>query len=108
MIPMNQLLMPEIKEIDVDDYLADSDVEQEEKEEIEEKGTRPSRRKQKAEQALSELGYLCRLRHTLSFVEEYNQDLLPAIQRNPKLPRLTLATDSIYHLLFLQQCSFFL
>lgn len=84
LVPINQLLMPEIKEIDVDDYLADSDVEQEEKEENKEKEKRPSRRKQKAEQALSELGYLCRLRHTLSFVEEYNEDLLPAIQRNPK------------------------
>ena len=84
LIPMNQLLMPEIKEIDVDDYLADSDIEQEEKEEAKEKEKRPSRRKQKAEQALSEMGHLCRLRHTLSFVEEYNQDLLPAIQRNPK------------------------
>ena len=85
-MPMSQQLMPDIKEIDVDDYLADSDDEQEKSKEAKEKDTdtRPSRRKQKAEDALAELGHLCRLRHTLAFVDEYNRTLLPAIPRNPK------------------------
>jgi len=84
LMPMSQLLMPVIKEIEIDDYLADSDEEQKKKKETKEKDTRPSRRKQKAEEASAELDHLCRLRHTLAFVDEYNQTFLPAIQRNPK------------------------
>jgi len=84
LVPIGQLLMPEIKEIDIDDHLADSDDEETKKEEVGEKETRPSRKKQKSAKTEGELNRLCRLRHTLVFVDEYNQKLFPAVQRNPK------------------------
>ena len=86
LMPMSQLLMPDMKEIDLDDYLADSDDEEEKSKEAKETATdaRSSRRKQQSEDALAKLDHLCRLRHTLAFVDEYNRTLLPAIPRNPK------------------------
>jgi len=86
LVPMSKMLMPMIREIPYEEDMADSDEEEEENDskKPDDEDARPSRRKQKVEEAQEEMKELTEMRHTLAFLEEYNQGLLPALKKNPK------------------------